>query len=107
MRSPNLRYFPFFPKPLDVTVVTLPRGTPFRNRKQVSNRGRLGVPVIVLAKDGSILHGEQTLRWIKETGAPIKAVRIQGIDRQGFEGCELPEICEAAREAWLADTFPK
>ena len=66
-----------------------------------------GVPVIFLAKDGSILHGEQTLRWIKETGAPIKAVRIQGIDRQGFEGCELPEICEAAREAWLADTFPK
>lgn len=68
---------------------------------------RAGVPVIVLAKDGSVLHGEQTLRWIKETGAPINAVRIQGIDRQAFECCELPEICEAAREAWLADTFPK
>ena len=68
---------------------------------------RAGVPVIVLAKDGGILHGEQTLRWIRETGAPIKAVRIQGIDRRAFEGCELPDICEAAREAWLADTFPK
>lgn len=68
---------------------------------------RAGVPVIVLSKDGSILHGEQTLRWINETGVSIKAVRIQGIDRQAFEGCELRAICEAAREAWLADTFPK
>ncbi len=68
---------------------------------------RAGVPVIVLATDGSILHGGQTLRWIRETGAPIKAIRIQGIDRQAFEGCELPDICEAAREAWLADTFPR
>lgn len=68
---------------------------------------RAGIPFIVLAKDGSIPHGEQTLRWINETGAPIKAIRIQGIDRQAFEGCELPEICDAAREAWFADTFPK
>jgi hypothetical protein len=68
---------------------------------------RAGVPVIVFAKDGSILHGEQTLRWIRETGAPIKAVKIEGIDREAFEAGELPEICEAAREAWLADTFPK
>jgi len=68
---------------------------------------RAGVPVIVLATDGSVLHGEQTLRWIKETGARIKAIRIQGIDRQAFEGCELPDIFEAAREAWLADTFPR
>ena len=68
---------------------------------------RAGVPVIVLAEDGGILHGEQTLRWIKETGAPIKAITIQGIDRRAFEGCELPEICDAARNAWLADTFPR
>jgi hypothetical protein len=53
---------------------------------------RAGAPVIVLATDGSVLHGEQTLRWISETGVPIKAIRIQGIDRQAFEGCELPDI---------------
>lgn len=68
---------------------------------------RAGVPVIVFARDGGVLHGEQTLRWIRETGASIKAVTILGIDRQAFEDCELPEICEAAREAWLAETFPR
>lgn len=68
---------------------------------------RAGVPVVVYAKDGSILHGEQTLRWVKETGARIKAVKIEGINRQAFLAGELPEICEAAREAWLADNFPK
>jgi hypothetical protein len=78
-----------------------------RDAESIRSYQPAGVPVIVLAKDGGILHGEQTLRWINETGAPIKAIRIQGIEREAFEGCELPEICDAAREAWLADTFPR
>jgi hypothetical protein len=66
-----------------------------------------GLPVIIFAADGGTLHGEETLNWIKDIGISIYTVMIQGIDRQAFERCELPEICEAARQIWLADTFPK
>jgi len=66
-----------------------------------------GLPVIIFDADGGILHGEDTLHWIKDTGVSLTTVTIQGIDRQAFERCDLPEICEAARQIWLADTFAK
>jgi len=40
---------------------------------------RAGIPVVILAKDDGVLHGEQTLHWIRETGVHINAVTIRGI----------------------------
>ena len=68
---------------------------------------REGKPVVVHAKDGGVLHGEETIRAIVDTGVPLDVLLIKNIDRQQFEGSDLPEICEAARQVWLEDNFPK
>jgi hypothetical protein len=73
---------------------------------KVFNAYRAGLPVVILAKDESPLHGAEELQTIIETGAWLNAVVIRGVDRQEFEGCDLPEFCEAARMVWLDDSFP-
>jgi hypothetical protein len=73
---------------------------------KVFNAYRAGLPVVILAKDGSVLHGAEELQGIIDTGARLDALVIPGVERQEFEGCDLPEFCEAARMVWLDDSFP-
>jgi hypothetical protein len=63
-----------------------------------------GVPVILFARDGGILHGIETLETITATQVSVTCLTIKGIDRQAFESTDLPEFCEAARQVWLGKT---
>jgi hypothetical protein len=86
---------------IDITESLKPLAT------KVIQSYREGIPVVIRAKDGGVLHGEDTLRVIVETGVTLKALTISGVDRQQFEETDLPEVCEAARVVWLQDGFPK
>jgi hypothetical protein len=74
---------------------------------QVVQLYRGGHPVMILDKEGTVLHGQETLQVIADTGAGLKVMTIEDVDRQQFEACDLPEICEAARQNWLKDKFSK
>jgi hypothetical protein len=60
-----------------------------------------GVPVVIIAKDHGILHGEETLKTIAETGLAFFTVKVHGVDRAEFEAGDFPEFAEAARLAWI------
>ena len=66
---------------------------------------RAGFHVAILAKDESVLHGAETLQAIIESGVRLDTEVIRGVERKSFEGSDLPEICEAARIAWLDTHF--
>jgi len=74
---------------------------------EVLNAYRARLPVIIKAMDETVLHGVETLQAITESGRGRAVLVIPGIDRQQFESTDLLEICEAAREVWLRDEFPK
>ena len=56
----------------------------------------LGLPVVIVAKDESVLHGAETLQAIIKTGIRLDTLVIRGVERQEFEGSDLPEICVRA-----------
>jgi hypothetical protein len=60
-----------------------------------------GKPVVVMASDGSVLHGEETLKGIAELEISLSAKFFYGIDRTAFEATDWPELLEGARRAWL------
>lgn len=62
---------------------------------------RNGVPVIVMCEGGGILHGIETLEDIITTQMSKGCLTIR-VNRQAFESTNLPELCETARQAWLA-----
>jgi hypothetical protein len=66
-----------------------------------------GSPVVIRATDGGVLHGEETLRTIADTGASLNVFVISDVDRREFEESDLPEFCEALRTVWLKDGFGK
>ena len=56
-----------------------------------------GNPVVVLDEGEQALHGEDTLKAIIDTKAPLKAAVLHGIPRRDFEASDWPEVLEAAR----------
>jgi hypothetical protein len=63
---------------------------------------RNGVPVVLFCEGGGILHGIETLETITATQVSQECLTIRGINRRAFESSDLPELCEAARQLWLA-----
>jgi len=59
-----------------------------------------GMPVVVIAKDGGILHGEETVKEIIESGKGRNCLCLPGVDRKAFEATDAPEFLEACRLVW-------
>jgi NAD(P)H-dependent FMN reductase len=57
-------------------------------------------PVVIIAEDGGILHGEATLKQIREYGVSLECATIKGVNRIEFEAGLAPEILEAARQVY-------
>jgi hypothetical protein len=66
-----------------------------------------GRPVIVKANDGGILHGQETLKAIIETGTPLECAVIDGVDRKEFESTDWPEVLESFRLVFMQDGFSR
>jgi len=65
-----------------------------------------GKPVIIRSKEDEVLHGQQTIEMAAGIGVGLNAKAILNIDRSEFEASDLPEFCEAERQAWLTAKFP-
>ena len=58
---------------------------------------RDGEPVVVRDLDGSVLHGMETLKQIRDYGMELTCRVITGVDRGMFEASAWPEALEAHR----------
>lgn len=61
---------------------------------------KAGIPVVVIGIDKGILHGEDTLKQIREYGVGLNCKVMFGVDRAEFEAGDGPEILEAARQVF-------
>jgi hypothetical protein len=66
-----------------------------------------GLPVAIFDTTGSLLHGQETLKAITDTGASLETLVLLGIDRAGFEATGWPEELEAARRLFMEGTEPE
>jgi hypothetical protein len=56
---------------------------------------------VVFSTEDKLLHGDDTLKAIVDTGAPIEVTAIRDIPQVEFEATDWPEILEAARQMFM------
>jgi len=66
-----------------------------------------GTPVVILDKNGHMLHGDDTCKTVVELKMPLKILQINDVDQHLFNASDWPERLEAARQVFMEDKFPK
>ena len=67
---------------------------------------KYGCPVVVLSEENDLLHGEETLKTIKDLGLSLKCRIFKGVPLKYWNDTDWPEILEAARLVFMQGKFP-
>jgi hypothetical protein len=60
-----------------------------------------GTPVVVMATDGSMLHGEEVCRTIMDSNLAVNVAQIQNVDPELFNASDWPDTLEAMCQDYI------
>jgi hypothetical protein len=60
-----------------------------------------GFPVVIWAKEGFFVHGEEELKAIASGDCAVPVVNIFGVDASRWNHSDCPELVEAARRFYF------
>jgi hypothetical protein len=60
-----------------------------------------GFPVVIWAKEGFFVHGEEELKAIARGDCAVPVVNIYGVDASRWNESDCPEVVEAARRVYF------